>query len=166
MPTFAQIQEEITNMLAIPDAQLTDRQKAAMDAYLDELGSQEASKVDAFAQFLRMEAACLEACKDESRRLFEKARTIENRIKYLKGLFAATMAENGLKKVSGNAYSLGLRSYESVDVSDISLIEKDHRFTRTTTIVEADKKAIKDALKAGQKVPGCSLKKTLSLVVR
>ena len=38
MPTFETIQEEIAGMLSIPDDELTDEQRAAMDAYLDELG--------------------------------------------------------------------------------------------------------------------------------
>ena len=51
MPSFSDIQDEISSMLSIPDEELTDDQRAAMAAYLDELAGQEADKVDAFGSF-------------------------------------------------------------------------------------------------------------------
>lgn len=57
MPSFSEIQEEIQNMLEISDEELNDEQKAAMDAYLDELATQEAAKVDGFAQYIKLETA-------------------------------------------------------------------------------------------------------------
>ncbi len=49
MPTFAEIQEEIRNMLDIPDEELDEDQNAAMDEYLNELAKQESEKIDSFA---------------------------------------------------------------------------------------------------------------------
>lgn len=106
MPTFDQIQTEILAMISIPDEELTDDQRAMMDAYLDELGRQEAAKVDAFAQFLKIQAATADACKKEASRLSDKARTAENRIAWLKAKYLDIMQANGLRKVQGNAYTL------------------------------------------------------------
>lgn len=69
MPTFQQIQEEIASMLSVPDEELTDEQRAAMDAYLDDLGDMESAKVDAFGQFLKIQSSVADACKKESQRL-------------------------------------------------------------------------------------------------
>ena len=78
-PTFAQIQEEIRAMLDVPDEELDDAHKALMDAYLDELGQQEADKADSFAQFLKLEGERARLYRDESQRLAAKAQTAERR---------------------------------------------------------------------------------------
>lgn len=66
MPSFDAIQDEIAAMLDVADDDLTDEQRQAMDAYLDELAQAEADKVDAFAGFIRQEAARVKFLKDEA----------------------------------------------------------------------------------------------------
>lgn len=78
MPTFNEIQQELAEMLSIPDEELTPEQREAMDAYIDELAKLEADKVDGFGQFLKIQSALAEACKEESRRLAAKARAAED----------------------------------------------------------------------------------------
>lgn len=165
MSTFRQIQGEISAMLDVPDAELTPEQKAEMDAYLAELGQQEADKVDAFAQFLRLETARMEALKEEARRLSGRARTIESRLSWLKAEYLGIMQYHGLQKVQGNAYTLSTRKSSVVVVpADISGLPE--IFLRRKETVEADKAVIKDALKAGQDVPGCELRDSYSLQVK
>ena len=57
MTTFANIQTEIAAMLEVADEDLTPEQQSAMDQYLNDLAGQEADKVDAFAGFIREQAA-------------------------------------------------------------------------------------------------------------
>lgn len=165
MPSFEAIQQEIAGMLSIPDDELTDEQRAAMNAYLDELGMQEADKVDAFGQFLRIQSATAEACKNEASRLSGKSNTIENRIAWLKAKYLDIMQTNGLKKVQGNAYTLSVRESEVVAVP-LNVSGLPNIFIRRKEIVEADKAVIKEALKAGLEVPGCELRKSYSLQIR
>lgn len=167
MSSFEHIQEEIASMLAIPDDELTDEQRAEMDAYLDELASQEAAKVDGFAQFLRLQTATADACKKEGKRLMDKAKTAEGRISWLKSRYLNLMLQNGLKKVQGETYTLSIRESEVVVVpDDISQLEAEEIFVRRKVTVEPDKTVIREALKAGQVVPGCELRKSYSLQVR
>ena len=165
MATFAQIQEEIESMLSIPDDMLTDEQRATMDAYLDELGQQEADKVDAFGQFLRFQAARADAIKEEAKRLSAAAKCIENRLERLKLYYVGVLRVNKLQRVSGKVYTLSTRKSERVDVpANISGL--DEAFVRRKVTVEPDKKAIGDALKAGQEVPGCRIVESYSLQVK
>lgn len=90
-PTFAQIQAEITAMLDIPDDELDESQRQAMDAYLEELGIQEAAKIDGFAQFIRLESMRADSLREESRRLAVRAKTAENRIGFLKNHYLEIM---------------------------------------------------------------------------
>ena len=98
MPTFAQIQDEINNMLEVPDTELTPEQHATMDTYLNELDSQEAKKVDSFAQYIKLESASAEALEAESKRLAERAKAKKNGLSRLKNDYLHVMAANGLKR--------------------------------------------------------------------
>lgn len=75
------------------------------------------------------------------------------------------MQTNGLRKVQGNSYTLSVRESEVVavpqDVSGLSEL-----YLRRKETIEADKAVIKEALAAGQEVPGCELRKSYSLQVR
>lgn len=164
MPSFAAIQEEISSMLSIPDEDLTSEQRAAMDAYLDELAGQEADKVDAFGGFIRMEEARAEACRKESQRLASKAKTAEGRIAYLKHLYLCTMQSAGLKKVPGSVYTLSIREADKVDVTNLADLPE--LYVRRKETVEPDKVMLKEALKGGIEIPGATLVKTQSLQIR
>ena len=165
MSTFANIQEEINNILEIPDEELTEEQRAAVEEYLNELGQQEASKVDGFAQFVRLEEARAKAMKEEAKRLTARAKTAEGHIAYLKSRYLDIMSSNGLRKVQGNAYVLSVRESKAVVVPE-DLSGLDEIFLRRKEVVEADKAVIKEALAAGQSIPGCELRTNYSLQIK
>lgn len=165
MPTFDQIQNEIAAMLSIPDEDLDDVQRKALDAYLDELATAEASKVDGFGQFIRLQSALAEACKEEAKRLAAKARTAEARIAFLKAKYVASMQGVGVKKISGAVYTLSVRENEAVAIT--ARVETlPEIYQRKKTTVEPDRIAIRNALKDGAEIPGCTLGKTYSLHIR
>ena len=165
IPSFDAIQQEIANILDIPDDELTDAQRLAVDDYLNELGEQEAQKVDSFAQFVRLETARAASMKDEAKRLAARAKTAENRLSYLKAKYMDIMHNNGLRKVQGNAYTLSVRESKAVVVPD-DLTTLDEIFLRRKEVVEADKVLIREAIQRGQEVPGCELRSTYSLIVK
>ena len=146
MPTFNEIQQEIAGMLSIPDEELTPEQREAMDAYMDELAKVEADKV-------------------EAKRLIAKAKAAEASLARLKEHYTFTLRSNGLKKVSGNAYTISVRESEGVAVT-AQTEELPELYRRTKTTVEPDKAVIKESLKSGLTIPGCALVKTYSLQVR
>lgn len=166
--TFMAIQEEISNMLDIPDAELTDEQKITMDAYLTELGQQEASKVDSFAGFIRKQAAIAEAMKQESQHLAAKAKAMQNKIDHMKEHYLAVMRFHGLKKIQGDIYSIGIRESTRVNVTDLDALVKDNNpvWVKEEVVYKPVKDTIKEALKNGQNVPGCQLEKGYSLNIR
>lgn len=165
IPSFEAIQQEIANILDIPDEELTDDQKLAVEDYLNELAAQEAGKVDGFAQFVRLEEAHTKSMKEEAKRLASRAKTAENRLSYLKAKYLGIMHSNGLRKVQGNAYTLSVRESKAVVVPE-DLSGLDEIFLRRKEIVEADKAVIKEALAAGQSIPGCELRTNYSLQIR
>lgn len=163
MPSFMQIQDEIRNMLDVPNDELTDEQRKTMYAYLDELGSQEADKVDAFAQFIRMESARADALKAEAARLSAKARTAADRIAFLKSYYLDAMKLHGLQKVRGQVYAISVRATDVVTITNEAILPE--RFVTEKTTIMPDKLAIRDALKKGDDIPGAILDKSYSLRV-
>lgn len=161
---FSAIQAEIATMLDVADDDLTPEQREAMDEYLNELASQEADKVDAFAAFVREQTNRAEYLKAEGQRIVNRARSIESRIDSLKAHYLYIMKVNGLSRVAGATYTLTTRKSSRVDVPDVSALPEVYRVTKTE--VSADKKAIAAALKAGEAVPGASLVEGVSLQIR
>ena len=165
MPSFVDIEEEISSMLSIPDDDLTDEQKTVMDQYLDELGIQEADKIDSFGAFIRAETARNKYYREEAQRFSNKAKTSENRINYLKSRYLAIMGQAGVKKITGKAYTLSVRSTPAVEVEDVDLL--DDLYCRVIPERrEPDKQIIKEYLRAGGTLPGCRLVQSDSLQIR
>lgn len=161
MPSFAEIQHEIENILSIPDEELTDEQRRAFEEYAEMLAGQEEDKVDGFVAFYRAEQARAEFLREEAKRLTAAARTREAKLARLCDHYKHVMQSHGLKRVNGKAYSVSLRS------SPVVLIEQEHlvpkEFWKTKTDTSIDKIAVRDAIKGGAVVPGCSLGKSYSL---
>lgn len=168
--SFENIQEEIASMLSLDDGDLSESQRLVLDAYLDELGEQEAGKVDSFARFITLRTAEAEACRAEAARLAKKAKNIEGRVGWLKEKYLEIMNRHNLKKITGKAYTISARQSEKVAVADMDELIDWAKYNpgcadlvRVKTAIEPDKAAIREALKAGHEIPGCSLAQTWSL---
>lgn len=166
--TFMQIQAKIAAILDIPDEELTDEQRQVMDAYLNELGQQEAEKVDSFAGFIRKQTAIAEAMEQESKHLKAKAQAMQNKINHMKEHYLTVMRFHGLKKIQGNIYSISTRESIRVNVADLDALVKDNNpvWVKEEVVYKPVKDTIKEALKNGQNVPGCQLEKGYSLNIR
>ena len=164
LPTFDHIEEELSAMLSIPDEELTEEQKLYLEQYLDELGQQEADKIDRFCQFVRIETERAEAIKAESKRLARKAQTAQNRLDYIRARYLTIMQQHGLRKVSGKVYTASVRESQAVAIEDQNAIPAE--FWKVREERTPDKLKIRNYINAGQVVPGCSLIPTYSLQTR
>lgn len=174
LPSFSAIQSEIENILETYDnpnndlgeysLTLNEDQQAELDAYLEVLGTQEAEKVDGFAQFIRMSEAQQAALKAEADRLLKRARSIENTRNFLKSRYLEVMERHGLKNVSGSTYTLSRRATKCVQIIN----EKDipDELWREKVTREPAKQDIMALLKVGKEVPGCQLVESVSLQVK
>ena len=164
LPTFDHIEEELSAMLSIPDDELTEEQKLDLEQYLDELAGQEADKIDRFCQFVRIETERAEAIKAESKRLARKAQTAQSRIDYIKNRYLSIMQQHGVRKISGKVYTASVRESQAVAIEDQAVIPAE--FWKIKEERSVDKAMVKNHIKAGQMVPGCSLVPTYSLLTR
>ena len=164
MPAIKDIEMEIANVLDVDEGELNEEQIMALDGYLEELAGQEASKIDGFAQFCRLQGERISALEAESKRLARRAKSLERGMNYLKGNYLHTMQEHGLQKLAGNVYAVSIRKMPVVRIEDEQAIPAEYWTEKIERSVS--KTAIKDAIKAGQEVPGACMAESYSLQVR
>lgn len=163
MAKLANILEEISSMLSIPDEELTSEQQAIMAEYLDELGQQEADKIDGFVSFIRAEQARADFQREEARRLTSSAQAIENKLERFKTYYMVVMQAHGVSKISGKVYTASVRATPRADVIEEQLPDK---WFNVKTVREPAKAEILKALKAGEVIPGASIGYSHSLITR
>lgn len=168
MPTFEEIQQEIESMLDVPDENLTEEQRQAMDAYLDELAQLEADKVDAYAGFFKSAEARAKACREEAQRLQAKAKGIESRLLSAKERLLESMQKRGLKKLSGDVYTLSTRKTSRVDATEADLkFLLDEGFAKLIPAeIKPDLMKIGKELRDGKEIYGCRLVENASLILK
>lgn len=103
--------------------------------------------------------------KAEEKRIANRRKAAENGLERLKERLVFQLQTSGLKKVSGLTSTVSLRKSESVCVEcapeslpvGMYIEKKEYK---------VDKKAIKEAIKEGQKINGCSIVKNELLIIR
>ena len=159
---LVQKQRELLDYIAALDAEDLELSDAVGDT-LDDLNGMIEDKAEAVAAFIFESQADSAALKQEEQRLAERRRLNDAKVERMKTYLHDMLDDAGLDKVKGLKYTVGFRKSQAVDVLDLDTVPESLK--RTKTIVEADKTAIKDALKRGVDVPGALLidKRNLSI---
>lgn len=100
----------------------------------------------------------------EIKRLQEMKRVRVNSIERLKTTLKIAMELTGLHEIKTPTLKVSFRKSESVQVDDVVLL--DEKYVRTKVIKEADKTAIKEAIKAGEAVTGATLNINYNLQIK
>lgn len=163
--TLYELTEDYTNLLAIAEDPDIDEQ-----AFLDTLEGIEGEledKADNYAKVIRSLEADAAACDAEAKRLRAKKQTIENNVKRMKGALQYAMQATGKVKFKTPLFSFGIRKNPaSVVIDAVNVRDFPEEFIIESEPV-LDKKALKDALKAGEDLTGlCHLEQTESLQIR
>jgi hypothetical protein len=125
---------------------------AAVDRWFAELDSDFGSKADNYAALITEMRMRAEGRRNESERLAARAATDERSADFLAARLMAALDVRGVKRYETDRYAIsvvgngGKQPMELVDVVP-------PEFTRSRTIVEPDKDAIRSALESGQALP-------------
>lgn len=115
---------------------------------------------------LNMEAWA-KAAKDASKQLSERARRIEKRADALREYMRAALETAGLTKIDGPEFTIAIRKNPaSVQIAPGADLGDEWMVFPEAPPPTPDKRKIAEALKAGQKVIGCSLISTTRLDIR
>jgi phage host-nuclease inhibitor protein Gam len=140
-----------------------DEEYGAMMTALDELQGELTEKADNIVKYIRNLSAEAEALKAEEAALYKKRKAAENKAERLKAYLAAQMTLCGLKELKAGLFKLRFQpTTPAISIVDEAVVpEKFHRVK-----IEIDKLAIRDALKAGEEVPGIEVQRGETLVIR
>ncbi len=165
MSTLYELTDDYLNLLEMAEDPDTDP-----EAFADTLEGIEGAiedKADGYAKVIRTLEGDAAACDAESKRLRNKKQAIENNIKRMKQALQYAMEATGKTKFKTPLFSFGIQKNPAAVVMDEGYIENiPERFLIPQDPV-IDKKAIKEALKAGEDLEGIAhLEQTESLRIR
>lgn len=130
---------------------------------LDALMMERDEKLEGLALYVKNADAEAKAIREEEKALAERRRSLENKAERAKGFLAEQLAG---EKFSTPKVAVSYRKSEQVEVSMAFFTEESNeRFLRFKD-PEADKTAIKNALKAGETVPGAELVSKTNMILK
>lgn len=139
-----------------------------MDAVADTLEGIEGQlqeKATNVAMVMRNLESAADAIKDAEQRMARRRKAIENRAQWLKNYIKRNMEVAGITRIESPWFVLSVqKNPAAVDIADEAMLPD--TFKHEVTTVKVDKAAIKDALKAGQEVPGAVLVVGTRLMIR
>lgn len=121
-----------------------------LSEYSKSLAIQEKNKVNAIIGYLRETELTAESADVESKRLAEISKFYRNRLERIKQSVKYAMEAHGIEKIETELFRISFRKSESVEVDDVEKLEE--RFVVIKK--QADKKAIKEAVKSGETLDG------------
>ena len=163
--TLYELTEDYMNLLELAEDPDIDEQ-----AFADTLEGIEGAledKAEGYAKVIRTLEGDAAACDAESKRLRNKKQTIENNIKRMKTALQYAMQATGKTKFKTALFSFGIQKNPAAVVIDEGYIENIPDRFLIPQDPQIDKKAIKEALKAGEDLEGIAhLEQTESLRIR
>ena len=104
------------------------------------------------------------ALKDESKRLTEKAKVLENRQARIKELIKTTLESSGQTKIKTDKFSFSISNRKSFNYDGVNMFALDSQFVRVKE--ELDKNKMKEFIKAGGTIDGVFEVEISSLSIR
>jgi len=147
----------LDKLLDEADGDLTGMEQI-IDDWKQELGDKFEEKVDSYAALITEKMRMYQVRQGEAERLTRLALTDKNRADWLKGMLKHVFAELGVQKMDTDRYRLSVATNGGKKKLDIYVPanELPAEYILPTDL-EADKKAIRLALEAGEIIPGAVL---------
>ena len=131
---------------------------------LEQVGEELEVKAENIAKLIKTLEVDITGFKEEEKRLSDRRKSLENRVKNLKGYLDGAMKATGKTKFKGKLFSFNIqKNTPSAAILDEKLIPKKY-FIEQEPII--DKRAILNDLKNGEDVPGAEIKQTETLRIR
>lgn len=149
-----EIDEAILNCIDIETGEVIDTEQ------LDKLTMEREAKLENVACWIKELKAEAEALKAEKMAFAKRQQVAENKMESLKKYLAYALDGQAFKTTRA---SVTFRKSQSVEVADIWKLDENYLRYKEP---EADKTAIKEALKAGQTVAGATLVENTSVIIK
>jgi hypothetical protein len=166
MPKLYELTDEYATLLS-KVAELEGEVTPEMDQLLQVVGGEINVKIENIAKLVKNLEGDMDAFKNESGRLYDKAKSAKNHIDWLKGYMKSAMEKANISEVKGEVLKIAIRpSQPSVVVLDDRMIPTE--FVRVIPETkEPDKRAIIANYKAGgEQIPGTQIAIGLTLTIK
>ena len=120
-------------------------------------------KLESYCQIIRQYEADAALCLAEADRVNKKARRAENNAKRMKGALLAYMQSVGKDKDKAGTFSVSISSSQAVNVYNEADVPEQYFVPQEPKI---SKTLIRDAIKAGEEVPGAEMVTNLGVQIR
>lgn len=138
-----------------------DNLQLALDSIEDEIEL----KADNMAKLIKSIEGDIEVLKSEEKRLYNKRKSLDNKIDSIKSYLENQLQAMGLKKVKTPLFTVAIqKNPPTVKFTDENLIPS--KYKEETTTIKIPKKAILDDLKNGEQIEGVELSQEESLRIR
>lgn len=123
------------------------------------------NKGDGIIKFIRNEEASLKVIDEEIKRLQALKKSKNTKIRNMKSYLMHCMRLMGMKKIEGNLGRISIRKNPpSLEIVDGTIIPQEYMIKEV--IINLDKNKVKEMLKNGETVPGCTLSQGESLIIK
>lgn len=126
----------------------------ALFADFEALQMERDAKIENIGCWIKNLEADAAAIKAEAKAMSDRAKAAEKKAEGLRGYLAAVLAG---EKWNSPKVAISWRKSVAVEIDEAEIPELPEQYIRRKVSVEADKTAIKDALKAGETIEGCRL---------
>lgn len=165
MPALYEISQDYLQALDVLTDPDNDIPLAAITDTLEGIEGQLQEKATNVAKFMQNLESAARAIKEAEQQMARRRKAIEGRTQGLKDYLKHNMEASGITKIESPWFVLSIQKNPgAVEIADESLLPDDYK--REVVSVKVDKVAIKDALKAGQSVPGAQLVQSTRLAIR
>jgi hypothetical protein len=165
MATLYELTDDYLTLLEM--AEDPDMDEQAFVDTLDGIDGALEDKAEGYAKVIRTLEGDAAACDAESKRLRNKKQTIENNIRRMKQALQITMEVTGKTKFKTALFSFNIQKNTPSVVMDEQYIENIPERFLVRKDPEINRKAIKDAINAGEDIGGIAhLESTESLRIR
>ena len=131
---------------------------------LDDLAKMVDDKLECCAAYMRELRSDAESLKAEERRIAARRQALERRAERFGAYMLDCMERSGKQKIRTPLFSIWVGHSTSLEITDAD--EVPDEFARVKTERVIDKRALKDAIKAGAEIPGAKLVESTNLQVR
>lgn len=163
MPTLADIEHEISNVLSVADELPEDKEPVALE-YLEELAVTEQEKADQVAYAIRKRQAEVRFLRDEEQRLRDRRQSMQNRLQAFKDYIAELFIREGITKIQSPGSTLYLRKSASANILNLDSLPTD--LIKTEVSFTPKKREIVKRMKQGEEIEGAKLHEKQILCVK
>lgn len=153
--TLYEIDERIAACVDAETGEIIDPQA------LDALELARDKKIEGVACWAKEQTALASAMREEANKLLARAKAAENRVESLKGWLNTALCGEKFECARARVSFRRVSSVEIVDEREIP-----EKYMEVKTVSKPLKLMIRDAIRAGETVPGAAIKEELSMIIR